>query len=81
MEFLHWITMYHGVISNTYGKERKHVLSIIDEDDKFDKWLTDHEKEMEKNDKRPTPRGSSGGGETLSKEEVLRMPGTVFRGD
>jgi hypothetical protein len=40
------VTLYHGVLANLYGDDREEAVAVMDNDNKFDKWLIAFERKQ-----------------------------------
>ena len=65
MEFLHWVTLYHGVINNLFGRDRQDAIKAMQDDADFDRWIVQYE----------TKRASEDRGESNPSTPTGRSPG------
>lgn len=79
MEFLHWITLYHGVVNNLYGKDRSEALEAMKDDEEFDRWMAAYEtkKAVEGHDQSSSTNGittaAKKAGTKMSKDNYIKQ--------
>lgn len=81
LEFLQWVTLYHGVLTNLYGEDRDAAVQAMDNDAEFDRWMAAYERKMAaERSAASRPRGAGGAQAPrgkVSKEEFLNRMGAV----
>jgi len=66
--FFHWVTLYHGILTNLYGEDRDDALAVIDDDVAFDRWLANYNMKQAQASK-TKPGSKRGGGSRISADE------------
>lgn len=79
MQFFHYVTLYHSVLTNLYGKDRHEALATLEDDEKFDRWLSDFERKSQAAHQ-ASERGK-GGGEQVSRAQYLKHHARVIGGE
>lgn len=71
-QFFHWVSLYNNVHKNLMGDDREEAMAVIEDDEKFDRWLQDYDEQQKRKAKNPAT-----GGKRLNKEETARRARTI----